>query len=322
MLCEHAHSLNTVLRLNSVWALKHLVHTAPTSLKRDCLEELGPGWLKQIICDDSDEFSTASQISMGTSNAAGEQVDILNATNNLRGTGHDASDIEDDLKMVDSIGTLSRFNSDLKQSLNSRRFDQKPDGDVADQLRADDLAVQKQGLDFIRNLICGSDSMEMIDFLFDEFGQDKIFEIMISKLRPKLINAFNRERRGSEIGVRQIQPQTDIVISVCYIIVHIAAGLPRHRQLLISQPDLLKLIVPLFSHTHREVRGCCAWIVINLTWMDDQSDHQNCITRARELVKLGIHEKLEMLESDPELDVRERTKTAMHQINCALRSSG
>lgn len=155
----------------------------------------------------------------------------------------------------------------------------------------------------------------MIDCVFEELGQDKLLEILISKLRPRLINAFNRDRRSLENNVRQIQPQTDIVISVCYIIVHLAAGLPRHRQLLMSHPELLKLIVALFSHPHREVRGCCAWIVINLTWEDDQSDRQSSKERARQLIKLGVYEKLQMLESDSELDVRERTKQAIHQIS-------
>ncbi|KAL8704879.1 MAG: hypothetical protein Q9201_001995 [Fulgogasparrea decipioides] len=335
-LCEQARSRDPNLRLSSIWALKHLVLSAPRLLKRECLGELGPGWLKQVICSGEGdsasgfgvradrEASVGTPLAMGTPNAAGEQVDLLNAVDGS-GEGRQAANEEDeeDLKMTDSVGALGGPDSDSQQQDRHHSSWQAPrrrvDVTATDQLRADDLAVQKQGLDFIRNLVCGSDSVEMIECLFEELGQDKMFEILISKLRPRLINAFNRERRSSENGVRQLQPQTDIVISVCYIIVHLAAGSPRHRQLLISQPELLKLIVPLFSHSHREVRGCCAWIVINLTWMDDQSDHPNCKERARELIRLGMYEKLQMLESDPELDVRERTKTAIYQITCANR---
>ncbi|KAL8692301.1 MAG: hypothetical protein Q9218_002643 [Villophora microphyllina] len=327
------------LRLSSIWALKHLVLSAPGLLKKECLGELGPGWLKQIICNDEVDFTSTSglrsdretsvgtPLAMGTPNAAGEQVDLLNATDGSGEGCTTAIEVDEvDLKMVDSLGTVCGPQPDSEQHDRNhspwRAPRRRTDLNNTNQVRVDEHAVQKQGLDFIRNLICGSDSLEMIDCLFEELGQDKMFEILISKLRPRLINAFNRDRRSTDSGVRQIQPQTDIVISICFIIVHLAAGLPRHRQLLVSQSELLKLIMPLFQHSSREVRGCCAWIVINLTWIDDQSDHANCKERARELIKLGVYEKLQTLEADPELDVRERTKTAMHQLSqlsCASR---
>lgn len=342
ILCEHAHSMNATLRLNSVWALKHLVLTAPNSLKKTCLEELGPGWLKQIISNDSEdlrgdkEMGSGTPIAMGTPNAAGEQVDLLNAVDESRESSQafDDDDGEEDLKMVDSIGALSRSGSDHKpnsifsrlgngrqNTLETSRGASAKDGESnsINQSRTDDLAIQKEGLDFIRNLICGPNAPDMIDYMFSELGQDKIFDMLAGKLRGKVLHAYNRDRRLGENGVKHLPPQPEIITSVCYIIVHIAAGSPKHRQLLISQPELLKLLVPLFTHTHREVRGCCAWLVINLTWVDDQSDHLNCKARARELVQLGIYDKLQTLEQDSELDVRERTKTAIHQMSQLLR---
>lgn len=341
ILCEHAHSMNATLRLNSVWALKHLVLTAPNTLKKTCLEELGPGWLKQIISNDSEDFrgdkdmGLGTPIGMGTPNAAGEQVDLLNAVDESRESSQVFDDDgEEDLKMVDSIGALSGSGSDHKpnsifsrlgngrqSTLESSIWGNAKDGELnsTNQSSTDDLAIQKEGLDFIRNLICGPGAPDMIDYMFSELGQDKIFDMLAGKLRGKVLQAFNRDRRLRENGVKHLPPQPEIITSVCYIIVHIAAGSPKHRQLLISQPELLKLLVPLFTHTHREVRGCCAWLVINLTWVDDQSDHLNCKARARELVHLGIYEQLQRLESDSELDVRERTKTAIHQMSQLLR---
>ncbi|SLM33866.1 Armadillo-type fold [Lasallia pustulata] len=348
ILCEHAHSTHAKLRLNSVWALKHLVYTAPNTLKMKCLEELGPGWLKQIICNDTEDLALSAgirgdrdttygaPITMGTPNAAGEQVDLLNAIQ------EDAADYnrgvfddeEDDTNMVDSVGPLSGAPFDgrarptfpsLDYGLTAPPDSTRPrvggtsdvDFSASHQARSDDLAIQEQGLDLIRNLICGSGAAEMIDYMFKELGQGKLFDMLATKLRPRVLNA--RDRRSAENGAKQIAPPTEIVISVCYIIVHIAAGHPRHRQLLINQSELLKLLVPLFSHPHKEVRVCCAWVVINLTWVDDQSDNLHCKSRAHELRKLGISEKLEALKSDPETDVRERTKTAIHQMSALLR---
>lgn len=350
--------MNASLRLNSVWALKHLVLTAPNSLKMTCLEELGPGWLQQIMSNDSEDTVIISgsrvdkdaglgtPIAMGTPNAAGEQVDLLNAVEESRASSQafddeeeeddddDEDDGDEDLKMADSIGPLSRPGPDAKQNLlvshptNARsakleatRLANTNDGEPSptSHSRTDDLAIQKEGLDFVRNLICGPGASEMIDYMFRELGQDKIFDMLAGKLRPKVPSAVNRDRRSNEIGVKHLQPQPEIITSVCYIIVHIAAGSPKHRQLLISQGELLKLLVPLFTHTHREVRGCCAWLVINLTCVDDQSDQLNCRNRAHELTQLGVHEQLQKLESDPELDVRERTKTAIHQMSQLMR---
>ena len=342
--------MNAKLRLNSVWALKHLVYTAPNTLKMTCLEELGPGWLKQIIWNDTEDLalsagmrgdrdvSNGAPITMGTPNAAGEQVDLLNA---VQEDGAEYSpgvfdDEEDDSKMADSVGALSgaQFDGKPKPIFSSPDCSQtappnstRPrvggtddvDFNASHQARSDELAIQEQGLDFIRNLICGPGAPEMIDYMFSELGQDKLFDMLAGKLRPRILNAFSRDRRSADNGARQVAPPTEIIISVCYIIVHIAAGHPRHRQLLISQNELLKLLVPLFNHAHKEVRACCAWLVINLTWVDDQSDSLHCKSRAHELRKLGIYEKLEALKSDPETDVRERTKTAIHQMSTLLR---
>ncbi|KAL9012961.1 MAG: hypothetical protein Q9173_002309 [Seirophora scorigena] len=334
-LCDHARSVDPSLRLSSVWALKHLILSAPKQLKRECLGELGPGWLKQIISHDVDDLMSASgsrsdreptlgtPLAMGTPNAAGEQVDLLNATDgSAEGFRVFNEDDEEDSKMVDSVGASSRhqLESELwNQHQSAQGASGRRNIGATNQFRADGLAVQKEGLDFIRNLICGNDSMEMIDCLFEQLGQDKMFEILTSKLRPRLTNAFNRDRRSLDNSVRQTSPQTDIVTSVCYIVVHLAAGRPRHRQLLISQTELLRLLLTHFAHPSHEVRSACAWIVINLTWMDDQSDHSSCKERALELSNLGWVGQLKVLELDPELDVRERVKTALHQIQCALR---
>ncbi|KAL8872607.1 MAG: hypothetical protein Q9174_001788 [Haloplaca sp. 1 TL-2023] len=330
-LCEHSRSLDPTLRLGSMWALKHLILSAPKSLKRECLEQLGRGWVSRIICDeDADavsfsvarlrrEASVGTPLAMGTSNAAGEQVDLLNTIQGSRKNGQTATeDDEDDSKMADSIGALSGSSTDSQQRGHAqspwRAPDRRGENGATTQIRFDDTALQKQGLDFVRNLICGTDSHEMIDCLFEEAGPEKVFELLIGKLRPRLINAFNRERRSGENGVRQLAPQPDVIVSVCWIIVHLAAGTNRQRQVLMSNAELLKLLVQLFSHPNREVRNCCSWIVINLTFMEDESDRPLCRERARHLINLGVFDKLQMLESDPELDVRERTKAAMHQL--------
>ena len=349
ILCEHAHSMNARLRLNAVWGLKHLVHTAPNSLKMNCVEELGAGWLKQIISNDAEDvgYFTAHRsdreagsgvaMGMGTPNAAGEQVDLLNAVEEEStgsAVGADEDD-EDEVNMIDSIGALSKpenraSNQHLSGHLDSRatagiehrsRLTGAIDLEIQERLQArkDDIAVQEQALNLIQNLICGPAASEMVDFVFRELGQDKFFDILATRLLPKVPDLFRRDRRSSENNLRHVPPPPEIVKAVCYIVVHIAASSPKHRQLLMSQHELLSLIVPLFGHANKEIRAACAWLVINLTWIDDHQDRGPCKIRAHELRKLGIYEKLEEMESDSELDVRERTKTALHQMSELLR---
>ena len=342
-LCDQAHSVNAKLRLNSMWALKNVIAGASNPTKISCLQELGSGWLKQIVANDIESSSpiTSSRLAdrddgcstpirMSTPNAAGEQVDLLNAVEeDSRETSQDLEgDGEEDLKMSDSIGALGKADRDRKQKL----WASQPDGDgftgtpngeggfylLSHRALSDELAIQKEGLEFIRNLICGEQSPEMIDHLFGELGQEKVFELLAAKLRPRILNAFTRERRSSENGVRHIQPHTEIVTSTCFTLVHIACGHPKHRQLLVSQTELLKLLLPLFNHSCREIRVCLCWIVINVTWVEDNADKPNAKLRARELAKLGFVEKLDALEKDESLDCRERAKNARDQMKQLL----
>lgn len=342
-LCDQAQSDNAKLRLNSLWALKNIVAGASNSTKMTCLKELGPGWLKHIVANDlEDSWSvtnphltdrddgSSTPIRMNTPNAAGEQVDLLNAVSeNSTENGQDVEgDEEEALKMSDSIGALAKGGRDRKQQLWECQpigdgFPGTPGGEfglrpLSQRALSDELAIQKEGLDFIRNLICGEHSPDMIDHLFRELGQDKMFELLTTKLRPRIFNAFTRDRRSSENGVRHVQPHTEIVASTCFTLVHIACGHPKHRQLLISQTELLKLLLPLFSHSCREVRVSLCWFIINVTWVEDNADKSNAKVRARELAKLGFVEKLDALEKDESLDCRETAKNARDQMKQLL----
>lgn len=272
-------------------------------------------------------------VRMNTPNAAGEQVDLLNAiVESSRTADHNLEvDMDKDLRMVDAIGVsggVAPSQSDIPaRRLNSA--DTGPDRTVTDfpltqhQMPSDELAIQKEGLDILRNLTCckePKDSPKMLDHTLNELGQGKLFDLLISKLRPRTLNAFNRDRRSSEHGVRQIQPREEIIVSACCVIAHIAAGLPKHRQLLIAQKELLKLLVPLFHHGTMEVRASCIWVAWNLLWIEDSQDKTSARQRAHELKKLGFYEELEALEKDENLDCRDRSKQTREHMRELLRS--
>lgn len=319
ILCEHAHSMNAKLRLNALWALKHFVHSVSNDMKRLCLEELGQGWLVQLICDDTEDEALV------TSRGRGDRINTSGLSDEMD------EDVEMDQfeeQLESAFGcSLGRSNS-RPSSSRSKSVQQAElrlavlrdaETNPAKKARKDDIAVQEQGLDFIRNLIGGAgqggtaETTEMIDFLFDALGQERVFEILASKLRSKVVKPSDR-RSTSPSETRVIPPQSEIITAVGYILVHMAASEPRHRQLVIAQTELLKLLVPQFNHPSVEVRLALCWLVTNLTWMDDANDGQACAQRASELKKLGFLTKLEMLEHDPELNVRERAKSALWQM--------
>lgn len=300
VLCDHARSLNAALRLNALWALKHLVHSASVDLKKTCLEELQSGWLVQLICDETEDEALFSSRSRDKPDDLDEDMDIMDES-----THSSSSRI---LRLAES-----RLASLREAELNPVR-----------KARQDDLAIQEQGLGFIRNLIGSShsstnadstnDTAEMIDFLFNTLGQDRLFNILATKLRPKVLHAFSGRRGTTGSETRVLYPQAKIIEAVVYILVHMAASVPRHRQLVIAQTELLKLLAGLFNSQDREVRVALCHLLNNLTWQDDSNDAPACSQRAVELKRLGFLTKLESLGHDDELDVRERAKAALWQM--------
>lgn len=321
VLCAHAHSDNAALRLNALWALKHFVDAVGPDLKKACLQELEPGWLVQLILDDKED--TALQVARERE-ASGvdmdDDVDMQSSDERHRWT-------------YGSNGVLQELDSSqssrLRQAEDKLAAVRESELNPVRRARNDDNAIQEQGLDFIRNYIgrpgisgllsdTGSEIIEMIDHLFEEVGQDRLFEILASKLRPKVLRPFSR--RAPVVGreTRVVHPQSKVIMVVIYILVHLAASIPRCRQLVISQTDLLKLIAQQFGSKDKEVRLALCHLIINLTWQDDEAEAQAVAQRALELKKLGYHTKMENLkQQDADLDVRERAKTAVWQIQQA-----
>ncbi|PLB45425.1 armadillo repeat protein [Aspergillus steynii IBT 23096] len=320
ILCEHAHSVNTKLRIESLWALKHVAYNSTNDVKIKIITGLGPGWIKQVITQDpttalakrglDEELDSNNLAGMSRANSAGEQVDLLNPMEH-------SQQRDEDMKMADTLPpskmSLEMFLPDVTRR---RKLALHGDLDQTTQARQDDIAVQEQTFDLLRNLVCGLGASEMIDHLFTEIGQDLILDALSDKLRPRSIQLPHRRESSAQ---RALQVPTEILVSVTYVIIHLAAGLPWHRQLLVSHRDLLRHLMGYFNHANRDVRTNCVWVVINLTYEDDSSDHDGCRERAFKLRSIGVADRLASLEDDPDLDVRERTKTAQHLVNALTR---
>ncbi|KAL1601462.1 hypothetical protein SLS60_006377 [Paraconiothyrium brasiliense] len=358
-LCEHCRSANFDLRYGSLWALKHLCLGLPPHMRKKCLDTLGVGWLKQVLNGEpSSKAAPSAPLGMGTPNAAGEQVDILNAVDDPHmDVDEDPSSSEDEDTMTDSIPSMrrhqrpgSRYTSatNIRDRLQQIKSDEH---DASLSNERDDIRIQEQALDFVRNFITEEKaSGEMIDHLLNEFNRTEFFELLDSKLRPKnaaptssstttqtmtpgtgtsaptywspsssRLSSFSQPQPPSHAQPNwAAYPATDLIIATLYILVHLANGQPSHRSLLISQTPLMTHILPLLTHPRRDVRLPCAWFINNLVWEEDSSDAGPTRERALQLRHLGFEEGARGLGRDIDLDVRERAKTAVEQLGKLL----
>ncbi|KAF1833148.1 ARM repeat-containing protein [Decorospora gaudefroyi] len=344
-LCEQCRSANFDLRFGSLWALKHLCLGLPHSMKIQCLDELGVGWLVQVLNGEP------SKPAMGTPNAVGEQVDILNAVDEPHmDVDDEPSSEEDDDAMTESIPSMrrhqrpgSRYTSatnirDRLQQIKNDEQDNRLNGE------RDDIRIQEQALDFIRNFVSEDKaSGEMIDHLLKTFGHSRFFELLDAKIRPKnpsLSNPSSQTQASSNTPsywpsnthrtpfsssttpVTQpnwaAYPSTELILATVYILVHLANGRPAHRSLLISQTTLMQHILPLFTHPRRDIRVACAWMLHNLVWVEDHTDEAATRERAISLRQLGFEEGARVLGRDMDLDVKQRAVVSIEQFDKLL----
>ena len=344
--------------------MKHLVYAADNAIKVSCLEELGQGWLLRLIGgggggeagleptsraldagddarmhDDHTNGSSDDQTGRREPSALyGWDDDHMEVTED--GVPGLASNRHDGVNSGSSEEVARNGKSNGSGGGTAGVYEIHPETDPSIRACHDDVSVQEQGLDLIRNIISGAKSEEMIDFLFRSMGEERIFGTLASKLRlgdhhartcytnsttvaTTTINSTNstnntdtnndKNHDQNTMTITQIT-HPKIVIAALYILVHIAASQPRHQQILIQQTSLLKSLVPFFSHENKDVRLALALIVINFTCGEDPSDQLACRARALELKQLGFLVGLEIIVRDDELDVREKARAGLSKL--------
>jgi hypothetical protein len=286
------------------------------SLRKQCLEELEPGWLVQLISDDtSDEEALQPRTRSARRSTDADDDEDMDAE----------TPYEDDAHRSWTWPALSHLTTPASASPRllhaSAKLTALRDAELnpARKARADSLAIQEQGLGFIRTLIMlpvPSSQTDMVDYLFTELSQDRLFSILADKLKVRVVGALGRRRssRGRRDTV-VLYPQARIVENLTYVLVHMAAGAPRHRQLVVAQTELLKLLDGHLNSKDAGVRRALCQLFSNLTCLESDGDRLPCSQRVLELERLGFLARLEGLERDDvDLGVRERAKAAAAQM--------
>ena len=293
-LCQHAHSANPMLRLDSIWALKHLVNNSSNDLKFNIVQQLKPAWIKHLMATDPEDVTPGTVIGMGISHGFGEDVIPRREDGSV------------DTVMAESPG-LQTWNCHTAE----RRAQALSEDDYSRHTVKDDIMIQAQVLDLVRNLICGDGADEVAEYIFKEFKQKDFFVILAQRLRSRAVNRGSTTSGTKKEPPKAASPPAEIINSVLGIIIHVAAASPRYRSLVIGQTEIMKLILGMFGHVNREVRRNAIWIIINLMCHDNSQDKPECRRRAKELERLGFVDKVVALKDDVDVDVKERTKTAL-----------
>jgi len=296
ILCEHAHSADSRIRLASLWALKHLVDKSPNEIKTACFEDLGSGWLIQIISGSSTPSETSQPTSLASFPTATDDEPMLDTEEGGTNLPPTSPTTHTDPNSIHIPALHPDHLTSMKTAEDAQTFRRA---------RADNINIQAQGLDFLRNIISGTGAPDMIDALFADVGAQRIFDLILSKL-PSPANTTTTFSPSP--------PPPEIVLSAVFVAVHIAAGAPRHRQQLIQQTPLMRALLPCLRHTDSRVRVAAVWVLNNLTWLDSASDASGVRARAVELRRLGFEDELREMRDDDVLDVRERVATGLEQM--------
>lgn len=149
-----------------------------------------------------------------------------------------------------------------------------------------DVNVQEQALDFVRNLLSGDDCAYMSTLLMDKnngIGAEKLFSIFNEKLAPLQRN-LGAPSGGSLGGSnRPLYQPTALILSAIHVLNHLAASTPEIRGMVVANATLLKNWLPHFSHPDRRVRVVSVWAVTSLTWIMDEGDRASAKGRVSQI---------------------------------------
>jgi len=328
-LCELAKSANAETRISALWAIKHMVVAAKNPEKMQVLEELGTGFILNLLSGEASMHKSH----LAVSKFNGEKVDILNDEPEMEVDGPlVSSDDEpsDEMTTPSARSIRAKFGPDQDWLARIRPMKNAEQNPVS-KAKREEVQIQYQAMDIIRNMFAEPTAplSELLDQVLGALGSPKFFDILIAKLKPKsgvVTNGSSGHTAGKRPtltvagGSANVPPtyidadnfsHADIVQSVLYTFAHIANGRGPHRTMVLNQNGFVQAITPHFNHPNAKVRVSALWIVHNLLWVDDAADSKQTRQRALDMRRAGLEDKCRELQSDAELDVRERAKGAV-----------
>ncbi|KAJ1028636.1 hypothetical protein NDA16_001802 [Ustilago loliicola] len=188
-----------------------------------------------------------------------------------------------------------------------------------------EMVFKEQALNILRNAAASKECD--VAFMVDGMGGG----VQLMQLLEKCI------WDGREAG----EPGAAVIEQAAFVLVNVATGTDEHRTTLLRTPNIMDALAFFCNHPWKDVRVAAARCVGNLLArskgasatstlaMVDTADggtgsggYSDLCTEAKaRMARFGLDVKMrELAQNDPELDVRERAKSALNKLGIDLRS--
>lgn len=188
-----------------------------------------------------------------------------------------------------------------------------------------EMVFKEQALNVLRNAAASKECD--VTFMVDGMGGG----VQLMQLLEKCI------WDGREAG----EPGAAVIEQAAFVLVNVATGTDEHRRTLLRTPNIMDALAFFCNHPWKDVRVAAARCVGNLlarskgagatstlAMADTAGDgtrsggYSDLCTEAKaRMARFGLDVKMrELAQNDPELDVRERAKSALNKLGIDLRS--
>ncbi|EPS40140.1 hypothetical protein H072_6085 [Dactylellina haptotyla CBS 200.50] len=286
-------SSKEALRLNAIWALKHLVLKQDESVISSCLSAFGTTWLlEQIAIEDKTVGSHAEASNIGHSSDG----KILLESHNI---GF-------------SEGVMGRLAANYAAP--------KPE----DQRKKALQEFQEQALDFFRNIMAGPNATSTFrqilrdtkNHVISSIGNTNHGENASVNSSPTTPQRYKTPFYDVLTEKLKSKPGERIVLAIIYVLVHIGAC-AEHRATLIEQSSLFHELIKLFEVQVDQIRIGLSWLAINLTWKENNGSNADFTRRVQKLRAYRYVDRLEWLNNGGVRDSEEgiqRTGTGLRGL--------
>ncbi|KAJ3076341.1 Armadillo repeat-containing protein 8 [Podochytrium sp. JEL0797] len=160
------------------------------------------------------------------------------------------------------------------------------------------LDVKVQGMNLVRNLVCGG--REDVEFVVAGFGEGEFVGVVEKVLRG--------------VGGRDLVGWDAVLLQTLFVVVIVATGGERMKGLVVGSEGVMMGILKLMNHEKALIRLATVWCILNLTEPDDASP-QHTHHRLTRLRSLGFLDQLKHMQFDSDPDVRGRVQSALRNLS-------
>ncbi|KAF3283104.1 hypothetical protein TWF970_001093 [Orbilia oligospora] len=260
------------LRLNAIWALKHLVLKQDETVVLSCLSAFGTTWLLEQLAIEDHNLDHGTKPALEDNSDEGRQ--ILKSQSDL-------------------------FSPRVIDRLVLNYATPKPE----DLRRTALVEFQEQALDFFRNIMAGPNASSTFRHILRDTQNMEVPTTPICPYderpnTPLPETPINHRTPFYDVLTEKLKskPGEKIVLAIIYVLVHIGAC-AEHRATLIEQSSLFHELIKLFELQVDQIRIGLSWLAINLTWKENGVNSPDFTRRVQKLREYRYVHMLEWLKS-------------------------